>query len=59
MDHTPESLEHYSASQGQKQEKEPYTERPFSHRIMAWLLIAAVLFAFLGACYWIATYGRA
>ena len=58
MEHTPENLEHFSASQANKEEKEPYVERPISHRILSWFLIAVVLFGFLGTCYWLAMYGR-
>lgn len=56
MEHTPENLEHFSMSQSEKQEQKPYTERPVMHRVMAWALIAVVLFAFLGTCYWLAAY---
>jgi len=58
MEHTPENLEHYSASQNVAKEESHYTERPFFHRVISWLLIAVVLFAFVGTCYWLASYGR-
>lgn len=58
MEHNSENLEHYSASQTEEKEKTPYVERPLMHRIVSWLLIAVVLFAFLGTCYWLAMYGR-
>ena len=58
MEHTPENLEHYSASQSEKKEETPYTERPVMHRVVSWILIFVVLFAFLGTCYWLTAYGR-
>jgi len=58
MEHTPENLEHYSARQATTEEKQTYTRRPISHRVLSWLLIAIVLFGFLGTCYWLAMYGR-
>lgn len=56
MDHSPEELEQFSASQHPK-EPEKYTRRPVLHVILAWVLIAIVLFGFLGTCYWLA-FGR-
>ena len=58
MEHTPENLEHYSAAKTEQKEEIKYTERPLMHRLVSWLLIAVVLFAFLGTCYWLAFYGR-
>lgn len=58
MEHTPENLEHYSAEQQMKEEKQPYTPRPISHSVVAWILIAVVLFAFFGMCYWMVSYGK-
>ena len=58
MEHSTENLEHYSASQGEKEEKATYTKRPVMHRVVSWLLIAIVLFGFLGTCYWLAMFGR-
>lgn len=58
MEQNRENLTHISAEQSQKQVSE-YHERPVYHRILSWLLIAIVLFAFLGTCYWLAFYGRA
>ena len=58
MEHTTENLEHFSGRQ-QPEEKESYHERPIGHRILSWILIAVVLFAFVGTCYWLAYYGRA
>lgn len=57
MDHTTENLDHFSAKQAQPQEKQEYTERPTSQRLISWILIAVVLLAFLGTCYWLAFYG--
>ncbi len=56
MKHTTENLEHYSSNQQEPEEKEVYTPRPKSQLIVAWLLIAIVLFAFLGTCYWLVNY---
>ena len=42
----------------QPEQKQVYRERPVQHRIVAWILIAIVLLAFLGTCYWLAFYGR-
>lgn len=59
MMHSPEELEHFSANQPENdQEKKVYHPRPVWHSVLAWLLIAIVLFAFLGTCYWLAFYGR-
>ncbi len=52
MEHTPENLEHYSAGQQPDGEQKPYTPRPKGQLILAWVLIAVVLFGFLGTCYW-------
>lgn len=57
MKHNTENLEHFSASQS-PEEKPEFHERPFSHRVISWVLIGVVLFAFLGTCYWLAFYGR-
>ena len=51
MDHTPENLEHLSNKE-QEQQDEVFTPRPISQNILAWVLIAVVLFGFLGTCYW-------
>ncbi len=55
MEHTPENLEHISQS-NQPEEKTPYTPRPKSHIVLAWIAIAIVLFAFFGTCYWMVNY---
>ncbi len=59
MEHSTENLEHFSASQTEKEEPTPYSKRPVMHRVVSWLLIAVVLFGFLGTCYWLAMFGRA
>ena len=56
MDRTPENLENISMQNQQKKDK--YTPRPIGHLIWAWILIAIVLFAFFGTCYWMINYGR-
>ena len=56
MEHNAEELEHFSTTQSDKQ-NEKYSKRPLGQIIMAWLLIALVLFGFLGTCYWLA-FGR-
>lgn len=58
MDHTPEELEHFSAQQNKaEEEKQPsYTPRPLHHLVLAWVLIAVVVFAILGTCYWMVAY---
>lgn len=52
MDHSTENLEHLSQEAEAAEEKKEYTPRPKGHRILAWILIAVVLFAFFGMCYW-------
>lgn len=58
MEHTPDQLEGYSDREKKAEEKEPYTPRPRYQLVIAWVLIAIVLFAFLGTCYWMVAYGR-
>ena len=58
MEHTTEKLEQISAGQQPVGEEKKYTPRPLRHIIVAWLLIAVVLFGFLGVCYWMVMYGR-
>lgn len=58
MEHSSENLEHFSAEQQNIEEKKPYTPRPKYQLVIAWVLIAIVLFAFLGTCYWMVKYGR-
>jgi len=45
-------------SKAEEKREQPCVERPLFHRILAWLLVAVVLFGFLGTCHWLATYGR-
>lgn len=47
-----EQLEYDSAHAQQEQEKPRYTPRPKSQVILAWVLLAVVLFAIFGMCYW-------
>lgn len=56
MERTPEDL-NYISDQQQVQEPQVCTERPLSHRILAVILIAVILFGFVGMCYWLAFYG--
>ena len=48
---TPEELE-YRSAHAQPEEKKPYTPRPKSQIVMAWVLLAIVIFAIGGMCYW-------
>lgn len=57
MEHSPENLEQFSNEQLPK-EKKKYTPRPKGQLALAWVLIAIVLFAFLGMCYWMVAYGK-
>lgn len=52
--HSTEALEHrsYAAQHGQDTQQK-YTPRPKSQIVLAWILVAVVLFAFLGTCYWL------
>lgn len=56
MGHIPEELE-YTSNQQNTEEKPSMPEHPLHHRIISWILIAIVLFGFLGTCYWLAFYG--
>lgn len=58
MEHSSDHLDHYSTEQQSAEKKEKYTPRPKSHLIIAWVLIAIVIFAFVGMCYWMAAYGK-
>ena len=46
-----EELE-YKSAHSQPEEKRPYTPRPKSQIVLAWVLLAVVLFAIGGMCYW-------
>jgi len=48
---TTESLESERLREQEKEQKH-YTPRPKSHVVMAWILLAVVIFAILGMCYW-------
>jgi len=58
MEYTSENLEQTNELDERVQEKTQCVERPLFHRILSWVLIAVVLFAFLGTCHFLATYGR-
>ena len=58
MEHSTENLEQISAAQQPADEEKKYTPRPLWHIILAWFLIAVVLFGFFGVCYWMVMYGR-
>jgi len=55
MSHSTEDLNRISDQN--TEEKQTYTERPLRQRILAWILIAVVLFGFVGMCYWLAFFG--
>ena len=52
QDKTSEQLEYDSAKAQQPEQKQSYTPRPKSQIILAWVLIAEVVLAILGSCYW-------
>ncbi len=55
MDHNTENLEHFSSvqqDQPAEEEKAVLTPRPKSQLALAWIMIAVVLLAFAGTCYW-------
>lgn len=52
QDRSSEQLEYDSAKAQQPEQKQPYTPRPKSQIILAWVLIAVVVLAILGSCYW-------
>lgn len=56
LEHNSEDLERISAEQPEN-EPEKYVKRPLHQVVLAWFLIAVVLFGFLGTCYWLA-FGR-
>ena len=47
-----EELE-YKSAPAQPEEKSPYTPRPKSQIVLAWVLAVVVAMAFLGTCYWL------
>lgn len=57
MDRNSENITHIAQNQ-MEEKKDKYTPRPKGHLILAWILIAIVLFAFIGMCYWMAFYGK-
>ena len=46
-----EELE-YKSAHAQPEGKSPYTPRPKSQIVLAWVLLAIVIFAIGGMCYW-------
>lgn len=50
-EHSSEELD-YRSSHPEEEEKPRYTPRPRSQIILAWVLLAVVIFAILGSCYW-------
>ena len=52
---TTEELEHISRLQEQKDSQEHYTERPKSHRILAWICAGLVALGLILMCYWMVT----
>lgn len=51
-EHSQERLEYQSSQQTQTQPRGAYTPRPKRQIILAWVLIAVVVFGVLGMCYW-------
>ena len=56
-DHSTEQLEYQSGQRNEKERQGEYTPRPKHQIVLAWVLAAVVLFAFLGTCYWL-IFGR-
>ena len=50
-EHSTENLE-YLSSHSEQPEKQEYTPRPRYQTVIAWVLLAVVIFAILGSCYW-------
>ena len=53
-EHSTERLSYQSAEREQQAQRGQgeYTPRPKSQVILAWVLLAVVIFAILGSCYW-------
>ena len=47
-----ERLDYQSGQRNEKEQKHTYTPRPKSQIVLAWVLIAIVVFGVLGMCYW-------
>ena len=58
MEHSTDNLNQLSANEQAPVEEKKYTPRPKGQLILAWVMIAVVLFAFLGTCYWMVFYGK-
>lgn len=52
QEQTSEQLEYSSAKAQQDEQQTPYTPRPKSQLVLAWILIAVVVLGILGSCYW-------
>ena len=52
---TTEELEQISRLQEQKESQEHYTERPLSHRILAWACAGLVVVGLILMLYWMVT----
>ena len=50
-EHSREDLD-YRSSHSKEAEKDEYTPRPRYQIVIAWVLLAVVIFAILGSCYW-------
>lgn len=51
-DYSPERLDYQSGQRKETKERGEYTPRPRSQIVLAWVLIAIVVFGILGMCYW-------
>ncbi len=58
MEQKPNMAEENEYEDSTAENKNKYTPRPFGHLLLAWVLIAVVLFAFGGVCYWMVAFGR-
>ncbi len=51
-DYSSERLEYQSGQRNEKEQRGEYTPRPKRQIVLAWVLIAIVVFGVLGMCYW-------
>ena len=51
-DHSTERLDYQSGQRNEKEQRGEYTPRPKHQIVLAWVLIAIVVFGVLGMCYW-------
>ena len=47
-----EQLDYQSSQRAAQEQKGEYTPRPKSQIVLAWVLIAIVVFGIAGMCYW-------